>query len=405
MLRNYRLNNIFLPLGFYWQTVLDVILTHVCVLALLKTGFPKAAASFMSLDSLLKIVFSFFLMNYISRIPYSKRKLISISMKLMIACIWAISISIASNINLFMLTCSLFILFKLILHIDLMLCSDFIFHTHKQFKIDLAQSAAVQNILLRASTAIAPLAALAILSMPNVRVIVCLASLSLTILIVTLLRKAFRSAPSFSDKTSSQQLPLAKLMDIPMAKWGLLFQLLFNLSFAGVSFLLLSELTSTSHWFFNGISMLYGAFFIAQLAVIAYGNKIIPVNNTSQMSIAMTLCGLGVLFTGFATTENATLISCVALGFAYSLCLSATPKVVTEKLQNDIYIGYLSWAQIASRGSSLIITILIGFAMSQQFSAHTLLIVCGLVGIISAGLLYKFGLETNRPSDSTVIKS
>jgi len=282
-----------------------------------------------------------------------------------------------------------FLFFKLLLLLDSYLSAEFIFSLREYYHVDLSQSSAAQNILIRSSTIVAPTIALMLLVSSNLKLIILFSAIAIGGFSTLFLRKVFFSSygtHSLSYEKQSKALSIKKLISNPLMKWGFIFQICGNLSFAGVSFIFLSGISSNASLILNEITLLYFSFFLAQSVVLIFGEKIVPANKYSHVGITIGICGILVLLSGIS--DNAIRLAiCSGIGLTYSCSLSAVQKVLVSRMQGPGYTEYVGWAQMMGRLSSIFSTITIGLAVSAGFSPSILLSACGLLGVISAILL------------------
>lgn len=194
---------------------------------------------------------------------------------------------------------------------DSYVSSEFIFGLRQQFQLDLTQSSAAQNILIRASTTIAPLIALILLFKPYANLIIFIVALILCILSIYFLRDIFFSAITTTYSSQKKPLLLAKLISNPFMRWGLVYQISGNLAFAGVAFIFLKNLQPNSNLILNEISMLYFAFLLVQVIVLIFGENIVPINKTSHVALTMGICGALVIAASLSTPGFLRLAICV----------------------------------------------------------------------------------------------
>ena len=375
------------PFALYWHYSLDTLLTHVYVIALLMSGFPAVAAFLMSVDALLKVFFSVILSRLAISIPISVRGKVSVILKILLIFVWYTSVSLLPINKISFEIFIPFITFKIILLIDSFVSAEFIFGLKQFFQVDLSQSAAAQNILIRASVSVAPALALILLKFSQASFIFFIVALTIGLLNIYFLKKIFSHSPDHKIVPPSKPLGFLALMNNPYMRWGFVYQIAGNLAFAGVSFIFLKELKPHGDLLLNEITMLYIAFLLVQILVLVFGEDIIPINKVSQIGLSMGICAVAVLFAGYFDPGLGRLFSCFAIGLTYSSTLSGTQKVVTTKLRGLGYIEYVGWAQMAGRFSSFAITMMIGLGMSSGLTPSSLLIICGLLGLVSSSLL------------------
>lgn len=299
-------------------------------------------------------------------------------------------------------------MFKLIVIIDSFISSEFIFALRKYYSIDLTQAAAAQNILIRASTAVAPAAALSMLAIPQLNFGIAIFVFILISLSIYQLKDIFFSESNLLADFSKKPLSFSKLISNPYMRWGIAYQFLGNLAFAGVSFLLLKNLPLNADLFFNEITALYFSFFVVQIIILLYGEDIVPANQTSHIAIIMGLTGCFVILASLSHHSVFRLIYCLIIGLLYSFTLSSVQKVVTVKMRGSGYVEYVGWAQMIGRFTSFVVTLLFGFALSLKVDTSILLTTCGLFGIASAFILtiIKVNKEFQMmKSDSVIIKA
>ena len=376
----------FAPFGLYWHLLLDLILTHVYAIAFLNTGYASIAALLMAIDALFKATLMVFLSRLTVPLSPVLRGRISVLLRFGLIGIWygaIIQLPIHSIAVSFFLP---FIFFKLVLAVDSSLSTEFIFSLQESFQVDISQSAAAMNILMRSGTAIAPAAALLLLTTPYATEVVILIALVLGIISTLLLRKIFFSQKNPHHFLHKEHTPFSVLIKNSLMRWGLYFQFLVNLAFSGVAFLFLAKLKLSGNIFLNEITILYTAFFIAQLLVLIGGDDLIPVKKPIHLIGMMVLCAFLILTSGFSN-DFMRLGICALIGLIYSLMLSGSQKIITSRLRGKGYVEYSSWAQMIGRFTSFGSTASLGLLMSEGLSSSLLLIVCGGIGIVSAFLL------------------
>jgi hypothetical protein len=376
--------------GLYWHFVLDIILTHIFVIAFLTAGYPTIAASLMTVDSFLKILSSVFISKLVVKIPIVTRGKICLILRFIMILLWISAIIQLPFNNISIALFAPFLIFKIVLLFDTTLSTEFVFSLRELFSVDLSQSAAAQNIIVRSFTALAPAIALLLLFTPYAKMGAFILAIILYLASLPCLIKIF-FAPSLSinytKSKPSDPLTLRQMLSNKLMRWGMLFQLVGNLAFAGISFLLLSQLKPNGHLFLNEITILYTAFFIGQAGILLYGEGIIPANSTRGTAFIMFLSSLFIAAISFAHTSIIRLIFCVGIGITYSLLFSAIQKVVTTNLRGVGFVEYVGWAQTISRMAALSSTLLLGEALSNGISSSSLLILCGLMGMLGSALL------------------
>jgi len=382
------MNKILTSLGLYWHLILDIILTHVYVIAFLHAGFPATAAVLMSLDSVLKILLSVFISHFIVRLGSSRRYKTSVMIRFILIAIWFAAVFQLPFTDVSMLIVIPYFIFKLLVLLDSILSADLIFAVHETFHIDLSRSAAAQNILARAVTAFAPALALSMLMLAMTKILVLVISALVGVYAAWLMRGIlFVKTDHPFQQQENDKFSLTKLIKNPVMKWGISFQILGNLAFAGVAFLLLAQLRLNGNVFFNEITALYAAFLFAQTLVLVFGENAVPLNQPRQIAWLMGICGLLILLTSMNYFIPLKLLLCAGIGLCYSFVLSGLQKVITTKLRGSGFIHYAGWSQTLGRFASLLVIILLGFAMRHGFSAAMLLGVAGGFGMLAAIML------------------
>ena len=391
-------NKLISVFALYWQLSLDTVLTHVFVITFLITGFPAIAAFLMSIDALFKITLSVLMSRITLSIPPSIRGKVSATLKFSLIIIWFISVSqLSINKNSSGVFIP-FILFKILLLLDSFVSAEFIFGLKQYFQVDLGQSTAAQNILIRASTFMAPALALIILKAPHASLVIFITAIIIYFSSILFLKRIFISSPDNQIKVSTVPLGFSALMVNPYMRWGFAYQIVANLAFAGVSFILLKELKPHGDLFFNEITLLYLGFLLIQMIVLIYGEDVIPINKVSQITFSMGMCATSVMIAALARSSLWHLTACFVIGLTYSCTLTGTQKVVTAQLRGPGYIEYVGWAQMAGRFSSFTSTMILGFAFSFGFSPSVLLAICGLLGLFSSSWLTFFQMKIMNPS-------
>jgi hypothetical protein len=284
------------PLGLYWYLILDIILTHVLVIAFLSAGLPSIAGFLVAVDSIFYIV----LLVPLSRLsvylsPWIRGRT-SALLRLALIIMWFVNISQLPLDRISPFIFISFLFFKFLLVINSSLSADFIFGIKEHFNVDISQSAAAQNILLRSSTAIAPAVALTIFSSPHTSLVIVGMSIILAILSTIFLRNVFFSPKqNLAVPHHKQHVALKTLITNPLMRFGFSMQIFGNFAFAGVAFLFLSQLDPHGSIFWNEITILYTVFFAVQCAVLIFGDQVIPANKPAHVAFIMGFCGLMVL--------------------------------------------------------------------------------------------------------------
>lgn len=372
--------------GLYWHILLDLILTHVYVIAFLNAGFASIAGLLMAMDAMFRATLMIFLSRLTVRFSSIARGRLSVLLRFSLIGIWLISVG-QLPINLISLSVFLpFVLFKLILTADASLSSDFIFLLEEYFHVSLSQSAAAMNILVRSGTAIAPAVALLILTTRYASWVVDCLALIIGVASTILLKKVFFSSHDAHHFQKREHVSLYVIMKNSLMRWGLFSQFLVNLAFSGVAFLFLAKLKLHGDVFFNEITVLYTAFFVVQFVVLIFGDKIVPGSKPLDMAWMIGLCALLILISGLSDNYMR-LVVCGLIGFVYSLMLSAGQKIITGRLRGKGFVEYSSWAQMIGRLTAFASTAVLGLMLGAGASSSMLLVLCGGVGVLSAFLL------------------
>lgn len=378
----------------YWHYILDTILTYVIVLFFINTKFTSLAALFLSMDSILKLLLSVFLSRLVVRFSPQIRGRMSVILRLTLIGMWFILIEQIEAYNSSMFIIVAFILFKVAILLDSYLSADFVFLMKEYFNIDFNQNSAAQNMIVRSCIMIAPTGATMIFSMPDMKTIILIFAIILGTLSIIFLRRVFFPSiePSFTSRPN-QPKSFTNLILNPLMRWGIFFHVFVNLAFAGVAFLFLSDTKFNEKLFLNEISLLYVSFFIFQVFVFVFGEKIVMASKCLHISIIIGICGILVIISSISNTPIR-LITCCGIGLTYSFSLSAIQKILTSKLRGPGFIEYVGWIQMISRLTSFLIMIVLGLAISSGISPSVLLMSCGFLGILAAIFL---GLITLRP--------
>lgn len=372
--------------GLYWHVLLDLILTHVYVIAFLNAGFASIAGLLMAMDAMFRATLMIFLSRLTVRFSSIARGRLSVLLRFSLIGIWLISVG-QLPINSISLSVFLpFVLFKVISTADASLSSEFIFLLEEYFHVSLSQSAAAMNILVRSGTAIAPAVALLILTTRYASWAVSGLALVIGIVSTILLKEVFFSFRNAHHFKKREHVSLYVIMKNSLMRWGLFSQFLVNLAFSGVAFLFLAKLKLHGDVFFNEITVLYTAFFVVQFVVLIFGDTIVPGNKPIDMAWMIGLCALLILFSGLSDNYMR-LFVCGLIGFVYSLMLSAGQKIITARLRGKGFVEYSSWAQMIGRLTSFAGTAVLGLMLGAGVSSSMLLLLCGGVGVLSAFLL------------------
>ncbi len=372
--------------GLYWHVILDLILTHLYVIAFLFAGYPAIAAFLMAVDALFKATLMVFLSRHIVPLSANTRGKLSVLFRFSLVGTWLLATIQLPFFKISLLTFSPFILFKLISTIDTSMSMNFIFSLQKKFNISISQSAAAMNILVRSGTAIAPAIALMLIRDPKIVWMIFGLVLTIGIFSTLLLRNVFFTSKAPSS-IKPKHLSFTTLIKNPLMRWGLNLQFLVNLGFSGVAFLLLAQLKLHSDVILNEITILYGTFFLVQVFVLVGGDKIILATKPVHITIMILTCAFAVFAAGMSSGVIRLLI-CGLIGLTYSLIISASQKIITARLQGDGFLEFTSWAQIIGRYTSFISTTALGIIMSHShITSANLLALCGLIGLSSAIIL------------------
>lgn len=372
--------------GLYWHILLDLILTHVYVIAFLNAGYASIAGLLMAMDAMFKATLMIFLSRVTVRFSPTMRGRLSVLLRFSLIGIWLISVS-QLPINSISLSVFLpFILFKVISTVDASLSSEFVFLLEEYFHVSLSQSAAAVNILVRSGTAIAPAVALLILTTRYTSLATSGLALVVGMISTMSLKKVFFSSHNAHHFQKREPVSLCVIMKNSLMRWGLLSQFLVNLAFSGVAFLFLAKLKLHGDVFFNEITILYTVFFVVQSVVLIFGDAIVPGNKPLDMVWMIGLSAVLILFSGFSDGYMR-LGVCALIGFVYSLMLSAGQKIITARLRGRGFVEYSSWAQMIGRLTSFASTGAIGLMLSKGASSSMLLVLCGGVGVLGAFLL------------------
>ena len=373
--------------GFYWHFILDIILTHIFVIAFLTAGYPAIAASLMTVDSLLKISSSVIVSRIAAQFTHLTRGKMCTVLRFILILLWISSILHMPVKSISMDLILPFILFKIILLFDTALSSEFVFSLQELYKIDLTQSSAAQNIIIRSSTAIAPAIAMTVLFSSYAKIgAFVLAILIYTVSLPNLIKIFSHTGQNNHFSPPSHILTFRSIIANPIMRWGIVFQLFGNLSFAGIAFLLLSQLNPHGYLFLNQITALYAAFFVSQCCILLYGEKCIPATTTRDVAIIMALCSVFVIVSSLSQ-GLINLAFCAAIGIVYSVLLSAIQKIVTSRLMGNGFITYIGWSQMIGRLAAFASITLLGAAISAGIGSTLLLVICGIMGICFSILL------------------
>lgn len=378
---------LFAAFGLYWHVLLDLILTHIYVIALLNAGYASISGLLMGIDSLFKATLMVFLSRFITRFPSVVRAKTSVFLRFILVGIWFVAIKQLPIDSISICMFVPFVLFKFLLTLESSLSSDFVFSLQEHFQVDLSQSMAAINILVRSGTAIAPAIALLLLTTQYISWVITAIVLMAGVLSTIYLRQVFFS-PSSQHNSHAEHVPLRTLLKNPLIRWGLYFQFLGNLAFSGVAFLFLAKLKIHGDIFLNEITVLYTTFFVMQFSVLIFGDTIIPGNKIQDMIWMIAACAILVFISGL-TDGHFKLFIVGAIGLVYSLILSGAQKIVVSRLRGKGFIEYSTWAQLIGRITSFGSIAVLGFGINVGISSSALLMVCGTVGIISCFMLAK----------------
>ncbi|PTB20673.1 hypothetical protein C9I57_12695 [Trinickia symbiotica] len=377
----------------YWHLALDTTITHFFTIYLAHGGHFALAAAVSTGDSLLKLVFAVAGSAVAARTGLPTRVAWCRYLRPALAVAWLAAISLLYSEGSDLLVITAVIAFKVVLLVDGAFSADFPFVAQQAFALDLTQSASIQNIIWRGSLAVAPAFALSIVNRDVdifyfVPVIVVLLGLSLFALqsVDETVLESGSAERSESDDVRSKRL-FSSVMRNRLMRWGLVYQLVVNFAFGGVTYLLIVELKPTSNIALNGISALYLLFFVYQIAVMLMGDGAIPVTRLGGIvGIVALTAGLTIAI-GSCTNFWLDITLCSSMGLLYAFELGAVQKVLISKLKGPQYLSYSALSKVCARLSSAASVAMLGFGVAMGVSPSSLLIMCGVVGLFGALLL------------------
>ncbi|PMS36955.1 hypothetical protein B0G57_1454 [Trinickia symbiotica] len=385
--------NVARGIPLYWHLALDTTIAHFFTIYLAHGGHFALAAAVSTGDSLLKLVFAVPGSAVAARAGLPTRVAWCRYLRPALAVAWLAAISLLHSEGSGLLVIAALIAFKLLLLVDGAFSADFPFIAQQAFALDLSQSASIQNIISRGSLALAPAFALSIVNrdldifyfVPVIVVLLSLSLLALQSVDETVL--ASGSAEKSESDDARCKRPFSSVMANRLMRWGLLYQLVVNFAFGGVTYLLIVELKPTSNIALNGISALYFLFFVYQIAVMLMGDGAIPAARLSGIvRIVALTAGLAIAI-GSCTNFWLDITLCSAMGLLYAFELGAVQKVLISKLKGPQYLSYSALSKVCARLASAASVAMLGFGVAMGISPSSLLIMCGVAGLFGALLL------------------
>jgi hypothetical protein len=385
-----------------WHLVLDTTITHFLAIYFARAQRFDLAAGVAITDSLLKLLFALPCASISTRLRVSARVNLCLFMRPTLTLIWLIGLSFGSIAATTSLIIAVFFVFKVLLIIDTAASADFIFLSKEHLEIDLSQSNSIQNIIARASVAVAPAFSLSILSHNLDIAYVISSTLIITTISAIVLKTAYRLNKlqeefKKSTKTASfAGLNLSEICSNRYMRWGLLYQLFVNFSFGGITYLLIINISKNINSFANELSTLYIFFFVYSVAISFFGDKVIPAHRLRSVSQIITATGVLSIALSFSLSPSLNLMLCAAMGLLYAYELAAIQKVLMPKLRGFGYIRYAALSKTGGRAASASGVALLGIAIEMGIPSASLFLACGLSGLGCAFALHVANPERQR---------
>jgi hypothetical protein len=385
-----------------WHLVLDTTITHFLAIYFSHAQRFDLAAGIVVADSVLKLVFALPCATVATQLRLAARVSACTYLRPGLTLLWLCAFTLCNSNFDISIVVTAFALFKALLIVDVALSSDFGFLAKDAFGIDLSQNNSIQNIVSRASIAIAPVFALSILNQKlNLIYAICL-TLICTGIGASVLKSIHRfnknqelpiEGPNEKPTTTSN---LFTIFNSNYMRWGMFYQLLVNFSFGGISYLLIVKVSSNLNSTMNELSMLYSFFFIYSVAISIFGDAAIPAHRLRNIvQIIATTATLSISLS-IAMPSFARFILCAAMGVLYAYELAAVQKVLMPKLRGPDYIRYSALLKIGSRTASALAVAILGACVELGVPSTALFLACGLSGLCCALALYIADPERQR---------
>lgn len=377
-----------------WHLAFDTTITYFLAIYFAHIQRFDLAAGVAATDSMLKLILTMPCAALSTRLDLPARLHLCLFLRPMLALFWLLSFSLYSaNVGITP-TIIAFTLFKLISIIDAASSSDFSFLAKDSFGIDLSQNNSIQNIISRASVAVAPAFAIFIINNKlNIIYTIGATTAIATIGTITLssITKTSKHRSCDPSTTTTESTPSPSFLDIfhnPHMRWGFLYQVFVNLSFGGVTYLLIINISKDMNSTINDLSILYLFFFLYSLAIALRGDCAVPArrlgNVTQVISSTAALC----IALSISRSHSINLILCGAMGLLYAYELAAIQKLLIPKLRGSGYIRYSALSKTGGRAASASGVALLGMGIESGIPSASLLLVCGLSGLCCAFVLF-----------------
>lgn len=375
---------------------LDAIITQFFAISFAQAGHFDLAAAVVLADSLLKLVLALPCAAIARRFSIETRINFCSYMRPLLAALWIGAVTTISTEASNAFAIALFVHFKLLSVTESAMSSDFQFLVRDTLKINLTQINSIQNIISRASLAISPALALAInkfnhdfsWSIGLIFAPIAIGSISLRFI----KNRHAVNNESYPDHdqdhhnhTSTGKFHILKNR---IMRWGLIYQLSVNFSFAGITYLLIVSMQLNPNPIINQLSALHALFFVYSIAISLFGDAVVPAGRLSHIvRIVMATAALSVLLATASMFAVSVALS-AAMGLLYAYELAVVQKVLTIKLRGPHYIQYSALSKIAARAASAASVGALGACIGIGIRPTTLFLACGVAGLCSALALY-----------------
>lgn len=385
-----------------WHLVLDTTITQFLAIYFAHIQRFDLAAAIAITDSVIKLIFTIPCATLSTRLDLLTRVNICAFQRPALAILWALGfLSFNTDTNIAIII-AIFVTFKILSIFDTTLSSDFVFLAKDSFGLDLSQSNSIQNIISRASLAIAPAFSLAILAHKlNIACVigVTLVTIGISTTILKMVLRPQKDRQKGTGPTHNESPSMLRFSGIfgnDFMRWGLLYQTFVNFSFGGISYLLVIKISKNVSLAINELSTLYFFFLIYSVAIAFRGDFIVPARRLQN--IAQTVAATAALSIALTISSSLSfnLMLCGAMGLLYAYELAATQKVLTPKLRGPAYIRYSALSKIAGRAASASGVAALGACIEMGMSSASLFLACGLSGLCCAFVLCLSNPERRR---------
>lgn len=377
-----------------WHLVLDTTITYFFAIYFAHIRRFDLAAWVAVTDSILKLILMMPCAAISTRLGLPARLRLCLFLRPALTLFWLLGFSLHSANASITYMVVVFSLFKLLLIIDMASSSDFVFLVKDSFGIDPSQNNSIQNIISRASVVVAPIFSLSIINHQLGIIYAFSATIVITMvstIILNNITKIAHNRPHKSATGNTESISSPSIFEIfrnHHMRWGLLYQTFVNLSFGGITYLLIINVSKNINPTINQLSILYFFFFLYSLAIALRGDAVVPARRLGN--VAQVVAGTAALCIALSISRSPciNLILCGTMGLLYAYELAAIQKLLTPKLRGSGYIRYSALSKTGGRAASASGVALLGAGIESGIPSASLLLVCGVSGLCCAFVLH-----------------